>query len=440
VSCSYSFSSGTSPVAFGSSISEIIGCQNLPDNAEVKILGAYSIFNDPNTLAAEINEVLPVTNRSAYMGTRVNSDPSKAGVYKFKIVVTKNVGQADETQIYTSRSIEYIFLPATVPPGLSCKPRLQYAEGGNSAVFFGRDIWEGLYCSNIPSQAEVKIIGTKNGIPDKNEIVSVTTPATSQYQRDNYGDYYYASTPKNDASGKVGYYERRAVVQDKVSKAVLFVSQSWSFEFMPDLGCEISMTEVYPGFVLERANCRFLPVGATVKIFRPTETGNMLPHVVTLPYLKYSIQNEFELGVGVDPFYRYYRYIQISTDEGRTLHAYDGIAVVLKKYVAPVIPCSFTLEAEYPTVKGAAITESIDCSNMPAGGSVKLVSERTLGTTQRQEFPVSLNASMKATTRTVNTGEYPGLYKRWIKVFAPSGIQIYETPEEQRVLIDVLDE
>ncbi len=308
IHCSYTIL-GSVPLDFGGSLIETVNCANLPTFAEVRIVGTKNGSN-------EINTVIPVLNSVPFAATRTNDMVDKAGTYARKIVVLNSFSQA---VLFVSNEMSYVLLPPVAPPpqaAVNCKFRIMESR---PEIVFTSKVSEMIYCSNLTARTEVRLVGTKNGIQDVDKVIAVTNPVTNPYSKENYGDFYYTEHQYNDASEKVGAYTRRIVVKDTISQNILFVSSERNYQFMPDLGCVVTITETAPGYVNESANCNYVPPGAVVSLYWPTEDGSYYRHTITLPYSVHRKHNEFELMSGANPKYYYYRDIEV-TNESRTIY------------------------------------------------------------------------------------------------------------------------
>ena len=305
ITCRYTLQ-GTSPIVFGGVITETVRCSNLPENSEVRMIGTKNGIND-------FDKLITVTNGIPFVDTRTNDTTEKAAVYKRKIIVKDSTNQ---TVLFTSDEISYVFLLPAVAAESKCKFRITESRD----IVFGSTFLEMIYCSNLSDRTEVHLIGTKNGIQDVDKVISVTKPVTNQYSKDNYGDYYFSEARQHDAIEKVGVYTRRIVVKDTVNQNVLFISaDERKYEFLPDLGCVVTITETTPGYVVENANCNAIPPGAVVSLYWPDEDGSYHRHTITLPYSLHRKHNEFERLAGAEIRYYYYRDIEV-TNESRTIY------------------------------------------------------------------------------------------------------------------------
>lgn len=211
--------------------------------------------------------------------------------------------------------------PPQVPVNVLCRPRLSNLPGTGSVVF-GGSVSEIIYCSNLTNQTQVRIVGTKNGLPDIDEVISVTTPVVNPYYYDNYGHFSFSATRTHFDSEKQGLYRRKVIVKDINSGAILFTSEEWTYEFMSDFGCSFAIVESSPGFISETASCQSLPSGAIVRLLQPNNHGDLIQPIITLPYEVTGPHNEAMLLAGANPNYMYSRTLEV-TNASRTIYYFS---------------------------------------------------------------------------------------------------------------------
>lgn len=158
---------------------------------------------------------------------------------------------------------------ATISVATKCKFRIIESRD----IVFGGTITEMIYCSNLNAQTEIRLTGTKNGIQDIDKAIAVTNPVTNPYSKENYGDFYFSETRRNDGAEKVGAYTRQIVLKDTFSTNVIILDER-RYAFLPDLGCVVTVTETAPGYVVENADCKYVPAGAFVSLYWPKEDGS----------------------------------------------------------------------------------------------------------------------------------------------------------------------
>lgn len=306
IDCLYSFSGyradNTVPFApeYTPTYSERVLCKNLPASAEVRLVGTKNGKSD-------INEVLTLKSNGYHLfDIKSNGLLMNTGTYTRKAVV---IDIATRAIIMSSPEVSYILLP---PPSngfcdLSVTPPEQ-----SQNISFGAEIADVIACSGLPTGSEVRLIGTKNGIEDVNLVLNLTKSSIQDVSG-------LVIARKNDDIAKSGVYKRRIIVTDLGTGRTLISTNEITYTFMPDIGCDLKMSQPRAGYVHEEIDCKRLPNGAVVWLWYPDEKGIYTYMPITLPFSRDYAHHEYEVVNGSRYLYR--RKLEVM-NLGRTIY-YD---------------------------------------------------------------------------------------------------------------------
>lgn len=152
-SCSYQWV-GPNPLPSGASASEHISCSGLPAGAIVKLVGTKDG-------AAQINQSITLNSSGVLENNYVNNVTGISGVYVRHIEVYSGANL-----ILSSPEISVVLQPYVVP---SCT----YQWNGPSPLPSGGSGYERVSCQNLPTGAVVKLVGTKDGVPQINAVLTL---------------------------------------------------------------------------------------------------------------------------------------------------------------------------------------------------------------------------------------------------------------------------
>lgn len=142
-SCTYEYV-GPSPLGVGETGKEIIVCENLAAGAIVKIIGTKDGNPQPERTATLVN--------GRYENTVTNNVGGLGGNYSWHVEVFSQNGQ----WLLSTTSVSLTIIEATMA---ACT----YTVVGTNPLPLNETVVETVTCTDVPSDAIVKIVGTKDG-------------------------------------------------------------------------------------------------------------------------------------------------------------------------------------------------------------------------------------------------------------------------------------
>ena len=398
--CTYQIT-GANPLPVGQSLTEQVSCTDLPSGAVVKMLGTKDGVS-------QINSVLNLVNNQFSKITLNDGSPAVAGVYLRNVVITSSTGQT----LFTSSSVSHT-LTAIVVPSASCT----YQLIGTNPLPVGQSVNEKIICSNLPVGASVRLIGTKDGTPQIDTTVTLTA-----------GQYNAIIT--NDGASLAGVYVRYVKVLSSTG-LTLFTSSSSSHTLtrtptaVPTCTYQIVGANPLPvgETVSEQIACSNLPTGAVVKLIGTKDGAPQINATVNLENNQFSalITNDGAALAGV-----YVRRVEIISSSGQNLFTSANITQTLQQAVVQSPTCFYQITGNNPLPVGQTVSETIGCSNLPAGAVVKIIGTKD-GAPQINTALVLTGGQFSSNT--VNDGSLAmaGTYLRRVEIISSTGVNLYTT-------------
>ena len=397
-SCTYQII-GANPLPVGQSVNERISCSNLPVGATVRLIGTKDGL-------AQIDTAVTLTN-GQYSFTITNDGASLAGAYVRYVRILSSSGQV----LFTSPSVSHT-LTRTVTPTASCS----YQIVGVNPLPVGQTVTEQISCSNLPTAAVVKLIGTKDGAPQINTAIAL---ANNQF----------SSLITNDGAALAGVYVRHIEIISN-SGLVLFVSANVSQTLLqattPTPSCFYQIVGNNPlpagQTVTENIGCSNLPSGAVVKLIGTKDGVAQINAAITLTGAQFS-SNTVNDG-SLDMAGTYLRRVEIISSGGSILYTTSTVSFTV---LAAPPNCTYNVTGPNPLGLGQTLSETIKCTNAPVGAVTKLIG--TLDGLPQINTTITLTNG-EFTSSFTNTGALgtAGSYQRHVELRSSTGTIIHTTP------------
>jgi hypothetical protein len=396
---------GANPVVSGASLTIRVSCTNIPTTASVRL-------NGTKNGAADLNSTITLNASGVYETTLVNNSASLAGSYVRYVEVLSNTGSSLNRSTNSTFTVETYSTAA--PPAPTCNFQLI----GTTPVASGASITQRISCSNVPSGAVLRLIGTKDGASNINQVISLNT-----------SNIYEATIVNNEAS-LAGTYQRYAQVSSSsgqvlhTSSNVSFVLQPYNVGQTPNPACTYQFIGNNPfrsgDTGRERISCTNVPTGATVRLVGTRNGVAQINAVITLVNGAFESSEIFNNDPAIAG--TYVRHVEVTSSSGVLLTSTPDYSVT----VNPAASCTYIWDGANPLPSGATGTERVNCSNLPTGGSVRLYGTRN-GEPQIDTALTLTNGAL-ASTVTNNDAALAGTYVRNVQVLNSSGRLMLTTP------------
>lgn len=400
---------GTSPVASGASITVRVSCSNVPAGATVRLMGTKNSVSDSNSVLS--------LNASGMSDTVINNtNANVAGAYVRYAEISSNTGTSLHRSANVSFTVQAFTTTNPTPPAVSCVFELV----GTTPVASGASIVQRISCSNVPSGALLRLIGTKDGAANINQAISL-----------NASNIYEAPALVNNAANLAGTYQRYVQVSSSTG-SVLHNSSPVSFVLQPYTAtqpttppaCTYQFTGNNPlrsgETGRERINCTNVPAGATVRLVGTRNGAPQINAVINLINGAFESEEIFNNDPAIAG--TYVRHVEVASSTGTLLTSTPNYSVTVNTAAA----CTYAWDGGNPLLSGATGTERVSCTNLPAGGSVKLIGTRN-GAPQIDAVLSLTNGSM-ASVVVNNDAAIAGTYTRHVQVLTANGRQMLVTP------------
>ena len=387
-------------VAVGSTVTETIKCLNTNTNHIVKLIGTKDS-------APQIDATIILSSGQFSTSTRNDGSAGLAGVYVRHLEVrSATTGAVLFKGPDTTRTLAAL---AAVTP--SCTYLLNYRT---NPVVVGEQITENITCKDLAVGNVVKVVGTKDAIAQINSAITLTN------------NMFSATTTNDGSAGLAGVYVRHIEIYSSAGARLYTganVTATLAALPVSAPSCTYAITGSNPLAVgqslAERVTCLNLPVGAIVKVVGTKDGVAQINEAIAL--INNVFTSEFA-NEGIPVFVGVYRrHIEIFSAAGAKLYSSPEVSQTILGTT-----CTHVAIGTNPVRINESITESISCSNVPAGASIKIIS--TKDGVSLVDTPIVLTAGQYSKTYTNNgTTDLAGTWTRRTEVYSSAGVLLKST-------------